>query len=183
MGLLRSPYAVALALFVGIGGGLFLSLPLFPYPLGDGYSSLLGGFLGAAVTVIGAAWLPKIEEERKALAASKFLRTELGPFVTEVGQIIDGLLADDIVAFYACAQRFYELGPRIERERANVTEMRSLFDALTPQGAMAYAELLRSFGELDGLTAVCGEPNRIHGEEFKFAGARNTLNQALARIP
>lgn len=66
-------FECALLFALGLTAGLFLRLPLLPYVLPDGISTLLGAIIGAALAVFGAAWI----SERKEYEARKSLRTSV----------------------------------------------------------------------------------------------------------
>lgn len=66
-------FELALLFALGLAAGVLLRLPLLPYVLPDGVSTLLGAIVGAALAVLGAAWI----SERKEYEARRSLRASV----------------------------------------------------------------------------------------------------------
>lgn len=123
-------FEYALFFALGLTAGLFLRLPLLPYVLPEGISTLLGAIIGAALAVFGAAWV----SERKEYEERKSLRTSVEAIL---GTVTDSTRRyEDLVQVKGGAEHSMEDEREVEleaeRARGRAQEALDLIEDLKP---------------------------------------------------
>lgn len=173
---LRTHLGGATLFVLGFIFGVVLRFPVFPYELAEGAATAVSAGVGAAITVLGAAWIAQGNEQRERLTAQRFIVRELrGLFALfeklpseldwQHQRLDTGRKASDFRL---------ELGKLAKR----FPKMEKLFERAGPDWVIAYSDILPKFEPLIAqsgeLAQACSDtpdstmPERAYRSKYQY---------------
>lgn len=152
-----------LAFLAGVGAGLLLRLPIWPYDLPESSAQLIGSCLGAAIAIIGAWWVADRQTQRRVAdlheLASNIVERVLAAGVLAVvkiraapyGSVIESPLTKEGIDLW--------LASRMAKD--GIEELRDFFVAMGVRGSRLHGHLLRYIGYIGEAADIMRTSDRI----------------------
>lgn len=167
------PWA-ATALLLGIGIGIVVSQPIFPYTLPDSSAQLIGSFLGAAIAVTGAIWAASIKDRKFRADLRLATVVVYEPFINALSERMAGVVLlngqttplDDIsVEAIRSSKRMSEV------TRSSLEDLRPAFSQ-TPNDYIVYRHLIGAMDRF--VSAFDAELSRDESRRLRQAQDRQS---------